>query len=86
MWPWPSSVAMAVVGAEPGVDPALQGHDQDRLPQDGFLVDLEDLGEPVALGAHGVVSSASAAISKRRPICTGKPSTLPWSPAPAPAT
>ena len=39
-----------------------------------------------ALGAHGAVSSASAAISKSRPICTGNPSTLPWSPAPAPAT
>jgi len=31
-------------------------------------VDLEDLGEPVALGAHGAVSSDSAAISNRRPI------------------
>jgi len=40
-------------------------------------VDLEDFGQPVALGAHRAVSNASAAISKSRPICSGNPSTLP---------
>ena len=57
---------MAVVAPEAGVDPALEGDDQDGLAQDGLLVDLEDLGQPVALGAHGAVSSDSAAISKSR--------------------
>ena len=73
-------------GTQTGVDPTLQRHDQDRLLQYRFLVDLEDLGQPVALGAHGAVSRDSAAISKSRPIWVGKPSTLPLSPAPAPAT
>ncbi len=71
-------------GAEAGVDPSLEGDHQHRLVQDRLAVHLEDLGE--TLGAHGTVSSASAAISKRRPIWAGYPSTLPWSPAPAPAT
>ena len=84
--PCPSSVGDGRGGAEAGVDPALQRDDEHRLAQHGLLVHLEDLGEPVALGAHGTVSSASSAISKSRPIWTGNPSTLPRSPAPAPAT
>jgi hypothetical protein len=41
------------------------------LVQDWLLVNLEELGQPGALGAHGTVSSASAAISKSRRIWAG---------------
>ena len=72
--------------AEAGVDPTLERDHEHGVLQDGLAVHLEDLGQTLAVGAHGTVSSASAAISKSRPIWAGNPSTLPWSPAPAPAT
>ena len=73
--------------AESGVDPALERHDQERVPENRLAMDLEDLGHAAgAIGAHGTRSRDSAAISKSQRIWAGKPSTLPWSPAPAPAT
>ena len=77
---------MAVVAPRPASTHPSRDDHQDGLVQDGLAVDLEDLGQAAAVGAHETDSSEAAAISNRRPIWAGKPSTLPWSPAPAPAT
>ena len=77
---WPS-VAPSPASTQPSRATTSTGRSSDRL-----AVHLEDLGHARGLGAHGVASSDSAAISARRPTWTGNPSTLPWSPAPAPAT
>src|ERR1700722_6377860 len=71
-------------GTQSGVHPSLEGNDEHRAVQLGFAVHLEDLGQSV--GAHGVASRMLAAAWSRLVTCTGKASTLPWSPAPAPAT
>ena len=84
--PWPSSAAMAVVAPSPASTQPSRADDQDRLgagPAPGGPRRSRSARCP---GAHGAVSSASAAISARRPTCAGNASTLPWSPAPAPAT
>ena len=79
----PSSAAMAVAAPRPA-----STQPSSETTSTGFVAagSRWTSKSSVSLGAHGAFSSASAAISKSRPICTGKPSTDPWSPAPAPAT
>ena len=81
--PEPSSAATAVVAPRPA-----STQPSSETTSTGFVSAGSRWTSKISVisRAHGAVSSASAAISKSRPICTGKPSTDPWSPAPAPAT
>ena len=86
VWPWPSRAAMAVVAPRPASTQPSRATTRTGSVEVGLLVDLEDLGQLDRRGSSWPLQRVGRHLERGGRSASGNPSTLPWSPAPAPAT